>query len=113
MSRRLMQLRPVTFRYKEPCADGSTPIQYGLIAEEVAETFPELAAYSKDGEIETVQYHLLPTILLNEVQRQQGEIAVQHGQLAAQQAEIGELREMLMGLQRQMGTQVSKAANSK
>jgi hypothetical protein len=32
----LMQLRPVGFRYKGPFADGSKPIQSGLIAEEVA-----------------------------------------------------------------------------
>ena len=29
------RLRPVSFRYKQPFADGSTPVQYGLIAEEV------------------------------------------------------------------------------
>jgi hypothetical protein len=33
----LLRLRPVTFRYKKPFNDGSKPIQYGLIAEEVAE----------------------------------------------------------------------------
>ena len=33
----LLRLRPVTFRYQKPFADGSKPIQYGLIAEEVAE----------------------------------------------------------------------------
>src|SRR5262249_39778936 len=35
----LMRLRPVTFRYQESFADGSKPIQYGLIAEEVAEVY--------------------------------------------------------------------------
>ena len=33
----IMRLRPVTFRYKQPFEDGTKPIQYGLIAEEVAE----------------------------------------------------------------------------
>ncbi len=37
-----MQLRPVTFRYLKPYADGSKPIDYGLIAEEVAEVYPDL-----------------------------------------------------------------------
>ncbi|MGA2021215.1 MAG: tail fiber domain-containing protein [Candidatus Sulfotelmatobacter sp.] len=73
-SRGLMQLRPVTFRYKKPLADGSQPIQYGLIAEEVAEIYPDLVAYSADGQIETVKYQLLDPMLLNEVQRQQAEI---------------------------------------
>jgi hypothetical protein len=52
----LLRLRPVTFRYKKPFSDGSQPIQYGLIAEEVAEVYPDLVARSADGQIETVKY---------------------------------------------------------
>jgi hypothetical protein len=70
----LMRLRPVTFRYRTPFADGSKPIQYGLIAEEVAEVYPDLVAHSADGQIETVKYQVLDSMLLNEVQRQQKEI---------------------------------------
>jgi len=84
-SRNLMRLRPVTFRYKKPFADGSKPIQYGLIAEEVAEVYPDLVARGADGQIETVKYQLLPTMLLNEVQRQEHVIA-------EQQREIDELK---------------------
>jgi hypothetical protein len=73
-SRGLMQLRPVTFRYKKPLADGSQPLQYGLIAEEVAEVYPDLVTHSADGQIETVKYQVLNSMLLNEVQRQQAEI---------------------------------------
>jgi hypothetical protein len=73
-SRALLRLRPVTFRYKNPFADGSKPIQYGLIAEEVAEVYPDLVAHSADGQIETVKYQLLDVLLLNEVQRQQTSI---------------------------------------
>ena len=70
----LLRLRPVTFRYTKPFADGSKPIQYGLIAEEVAEVYPDLVARSADGQIETVKYQVLDSMLLNEVQRQQVEI---------------------------------------
>jgi hypothetical protein len=77
----LMRLRPVTFRYQKPFADGSQPIQYGLIAEEVAEVFPDLVARSADGQIETVKYQLLDPLLLNEVQRQQAEIRALQEQL--------------------------------
>ena len=73
-SHELMRLRPVTFRYTEPFADGSKPIQYGLIAEEVAEVYPDLVAHSADGQIETVKYQVLDSMLLNEVQRQQDQI---------------------------------------
>jgi hypothetical protein len=70
----LMRLRPVTFRYKKPLADGSQPVQYGLIAEEVAEVYPDLVSHSAEGKIEAVKYQLLDAMLLNEVQRQQAEI---------------------------------------
>jgi Cdc6-like AAA superfamily ATPase len=80
-SRDLMRLRPVTFRYKKPFADGSKPIQYGLIAEEVDEVYPDLVAHSADGQIETVKYQVLDSMLLNEVQRQQAEIGAQKEQL--------------------------------
>jgi hypothetical protein len=80
-SRALLRLRPVTFRYQKPFDDGSKPIQYGLVAEEVAEVFPDLVARSADGQIETVKYQVLDSLLLNEVQRQQAEIASLQGQI--------------------------------
>ncbi len=72
-SERLRALRPVTFRYKTPYADGGKPIQYGLIAEEVAEVFPELAVRNAEGQPETVKYQDLTPLLLNEVQKLRAE----------------------------------------
>jgi hypothetical protein len=69
-SERLLKLRPFTFRYKQPNALGEKPIQYGLIAEEVAEVLPELVVLNKDGQPESVAYHLLPSLLLNELQKE-------------------------------------------
>jgi hypothetical protein len=98
----LLKLRPVTFRYKQPYADGGKPIQYGLIAEEVAEVLPDLAVFNKDGTPETVKYHLLPSLLLNEyqgqqktIQRQDKSINSQAEQIAAQAAEITALRQQM------------------
>lgn len=73
LSAPLADLRPVAFRYRRPFADGNKPIQFGLVAEEVAEVFPELVVF-KDGKPETVKYHLLSTLLLNEVQKQEAEL---------------------------------------
>jgi hypothetical protein len=87
-SRRLMQLRPVTFRYKAPYDDGSHRLQYGLIAEEVAKIDPELVQFDGKGQAQTVRYHVVNMMLLNEVQRQEGK-------LADQTAEIGTLRALL------------------
>jgi hypothetical protein len=63
----VLNLRPVTFLYN---GDVSEKKQYGLIAEEVNEIFPDIVAKNKDGEIETVLYHLLPVLLLNEMKKQ-------------------------------------------
>jgi len=82
----LLRLRPVTFRYKKPYDDGSKPIQYGLIAEEVNEVYPDLVVFSKDGQPETVQYYKLDAMLLNEVQK----LAKEH---AADQKQIAELKQ--------------------
>jgi endosialidase-like protein len=65
----LMRLRPVVFRYKRDL-DPTGLVQYGLIAEEVAEVYPDLVAYGKDGQPEAVRYHLINPLLLNEVQKQ-------------------------------------------
>ncbi len=73
----LQKLRTVTFRYNKPQNDGSHPVQYGLIAEEVAEVLPDLAVFNKDGTPETVKYHLLPSFLLAGYQSQQQTIAAQ------------------------------------
>ena len=68
-SSNLLRLRPVTYRYKQPYADGTKPLDYGLIAEEVAELYPDLVVRGRDGQVETVQYHKLTPMLLNEVRK--------------------------------------------
>ena len=98
-SRELMRLRPVTFRHKEPFADGSKPIQYGVIAEEVAEVYPDLVAHSSDGKIETVKYQVLDSMLLNEMQRQQAEIGAQKDEIRQLQQRLAQLESALASYQ--------------
>ena len=88
----LMKLRPVTYRYKEAYADGSKPVDYGLIAEEVAEVYPDLVVKNADGQIQTVQYQKLTPMLLNEVQKE-------HKQLEEQKTTIQELEKRLAALE--------------
>ncbi len=76
-SQRLFELRPVAFRYRRAVQAGERPVEYGLIAEEVAEVFPELVVRDELGRPETVRYHALVPLLLNELQRQQREIEAQ------------------------------------
>ena len=101
-SRDLMRLRPVTYRYKKPFSDGSRPIQYGLIAEEVADVYPDLVAHSSDGQIETVKYQVLDVMLLNEVQRLQAQIEAQQEESKAQEAENKLQRAQIEQLTRQV-----------
>lgn len=94
-SRRIFQLRPVTFRYSQPFGDGFKPIQYGLVAEEVADAFPELAVRSADGTVETVHYERLSVLLLNEVQRQERTLQNQEDELQRQRERIDALERQL------------------
>ena len=79
----LMKLRPVTYRYTQAYADGRKPLDYGLIAEEVEQVYPDLVAHLKNGEVETVQYHKINAMLLNEVQKQHRELTELKARLAA------------------------------
>ncbi|MCA9511346.1 MAG: tail fiber domain-containing protein, partial [Myxococcales bacterium] len=67
----LMKLRPVVFHYTEEAVgkEASGELQYGLIAEEVADVAPELVAPGADGSPYSVKYHVLPALLLNELQK--------------------------------------------
>ncbi len=92
----LMRLRPVTFRYQKPFADGSKPIQYGLIAEEVADVYPDLVAHSADGQIETVKYQLLDSMLLNELQKEHKQVQEQAETIRVLEARLAALEKALL-----------------
>jgi polyhydroxyalkanoate synthesis regulator phasin len=86
---RLLKLRPVKFRYKKAGVSGEKPIQYGLIAEEVAEVYPELVVRdATTGRIDGVRYDELAPMLLNEVQQQQSKMTAQAENMAAQAERI-------------------------
>ena len=71
----------MTFRYKESFSDGDRPLQFGLVAEEVAEVMPELVVHDGEGRPEAVKYRLLSVLLLNEVQKLRREVeALKAGQ---------------------------------
>jgi hypothetical protein len=93
----LLRLRPVTFRYKQPYEDGSKPIDYGLIAEEVAQVYPDLAVRGADGQIQTVQYQKLTPMLLNEVQKQAEENRRQAEQIRLLEERLAALEALLPG----------------
>jgi hypothetical protein len=107
----LLSLRPVKFRYRKPYADGSKPIDYGLIAEEVAEIYPDLVVRNKDGQIETVQYQKLTPMMLNELQKQRRELQGQREHAQQQDETIRLLEDRLAEIEALLsGGKVSNAA---
>jgi hypothetical protein len=88
---RLLELRPVTFRYKQQQTlpgGGEVPPEYGLIAEEVAEVFPDLVVYDEKGQPFTVKYHEMAPMLLNEMKKEHRANLEQRRTIEAQQAKI-------------------------
>jgi hypothetical protein len=94
----LMKLRPVSFYYK-PELDSTHTRQYGLVAEEVAKIAPDLVVFDQDGKPQTVRYHFVNAMLLNEVQKQKRLLEQQQEQLAAQQQQIDRLKATLQSQQ--------------
>jgi hypothetical protein len=91
----LMSLRPVAFRYKHEI-DPSGLAQYGLIAEEVAEIYPELVVYDAEGRPETIRYQLLDPLLLSEIQKQRRSIDSQRAEIEDLKARLAKLETRLL-----------------
>ena len=67
----LMDLRPVTFLYRDEVGGANDERQYGLLAEEVAKVAPDLVRFDEEGRPFSVHYERLAPMLLNETQKQQ------------------------------------------
>ena len=101
----LMKLRPVAFYYK-PELDETQTRQYGLVAEEVAQVAPQLVLFGEDGTPQTVRYHFVNAMLLNEVQKQRQLVEEQqktneeqNNTIARQQEEIQDLAARVVKLE--------------
>jgi hypothetical protein len=104
----LLALRPVVFRYKPEVQSGERPLEYGLIAEEVAEVFPDLVVRDEQGRPFTVKYHLLSAMLLNELKKLHAAQAHDHRELEEVRAELAQLR----GLETRLGELEARASRS-
>ncbi len=104
-SSKLFQLRPVTFFYKPQYDDGSHHLQYGLIAEEVAKVYPQMAVYDKDGQASGVKYDLLAPMLLNELQKEHAVVMSQQEELQSQLQQINSQRQEINSLKHDLQLQ--------
>jgi len=89
-SETLYRLKPVTYRYKKEI-DSKQALDYGLIAEEVTDVDPNLAIRNAKGEIETVRYHAINMMLLNEFLKE-------HKAFVAEQEKVKNLETGMAGL---------------
>ena len=64
-SEALLELKPVTFRYKPELDPKGIP-QFGLVAEQVEKVNPDLVARDEKGKVYTVRYEAVNAMLLNE-----------------------------------------------
>ena len=83
-SEAVLKLEPVTFHYKDKDRE-TKGLEYGLIAEDVAEVNPDLVVYGDDGQPLTVRYNAINVLLLNEFLKE-------HKKVEEQQASIAELK---------------------
>jgi uncharacterized coiled-coil protein SlyX len=90
-SETLYHLKPVTFRYKKEI-DQTQSLEYGLVAEDVAEVDPNLAVRDGKGQIETVRYTAVNAMLLNEFLKEHKTVQQLESKAAKQDATIAELR---------------------
>jgi len=93
-SETLYRLKPVTYRFKKEI-DPSQSLEYGLVAEDVAQVDPNLAIRNGKGQIESVQYMSINAMLLNEFLKE-------HKKVEAQQASIAELKSTVAQQQKAM-----------
>jgi len=100
-SETLYRLKPVTFKFN---SDWKGTMQYGLIAEEVAEVDPKLVVHDKNGQITSVHYEQINSMLLNEFLKEHKKV----GELQAIVAEQQKGMEILTAQLKEQAAQIQK-----
>src|SRR4029077_12753350 len=90
----LFALKPVSYRYKKDI-DKTQSLDYGLIAEDVAEVDPNLAIRDGKGQIENVRYNAIDAMLLNEFLKEHRKVEAQESKIQKQETTISELKSIV------------------
>ena len=90
-SEAILQLKPVSFRYKEEIDPDGIP-QFGLIAEEVEKVNPDLVVRDDEGKVMSVRYEAVNAMLLNEFLKEHRKVEEQEARLARQEVTITQLK---------------------
>ena len=95
-SEAILALKPITFHYKNlDTKKAENTLQFGLVAEDVAEVNPDLVIRDKAGQVTYVRYDAVNVMLLNEFLKE-------HKKVEAQQATITELKSTVAQQQKGM-----------
>jgi predicted ribosome quality control (RQC) complex YloA/Tae2 family protein len=93
-SEAILNLKPVTFRYKEEL-DPDKITQFGLIAEEVEKVNPDLVVRDENGRVNTVRYEAVNAMLLNEFLKEHRKVEEQESTIAELKATVAKQRDAL------------------
>ena len=94
VSKSILALKPVTFRYKHDLDPDGIP-QFGLVAEQVEKVNPDLVVRGEDGKVNTVRYEAVNAMLLNEFLKE-------HRKVEEQQTTVSELKSLVVQQQKQI-----------
>jgi hypothetical protein len=111
-SEAVLQLKPVTFRYKHELDPDRIP-QFGLIAEQVEKVNPDLVARDADGKVNTVRYEAVNAMLLNEFLKEHKAFVEEHRKVQEQEATIAQLKsgmEALIATVKEQAAQIQKVS---
>jgi len=106
-SEAIYQLNPVTFHYNK-AIDPTQTLDFGLIAEEVAEVDSELVGRNQKGEPESVRYEQINAMLLNEFLKEHRKVKTQTREIQEQQAAISKLKKEMASVVARFKDQDSK-----
>jgi hypothetical protein len=106
-SEAIYQLKPVSFRYHKQY-DRTQTVAFGLIAEEVAEVYPELVGRNPEGQPESVRYEQINAMLLNEFLKEHRRGEEQDCKIQGQETTIAELRSEIRNLAAMVNEQASQ-----
>jgi hypothetical protein len=110
-SEALYALKPVSFRYNEQY-DATQTLAFGLIAEEVAEVYPDLVGRNREGKPESVRYEQINAMLLNEFLKEHRKVQELEATVAQQrkdfQVAIANLKETVNAQFREQASQIQK-----
>ncbi len=105
-SEAILQLEPVTFRYKEEIDPDGIP-QYGLIAEQVEKVDPKLVGRDENGKVNTVRYEAVNAMLLNEFLKEHRQVEELNAMVMKQEATNAQQQKEIKALTTSLKEQAS------